>query len=50
LCLLIGISVSLIAHRLFVGLGIDEWIAPKVIVYASLAVLTASLFWLLTSK
>lgn len=47
LCLLAGISVSLIAHQLFVGIGIDEWIEPKVIVYSSLAVVAASLFWLL---
>ena len=46
-CLLAGISVSLIAHSLFVAVGIDEWIAPKVIVYLCLALVAASLFWLL---
>jgi hypothetical protein len=47
LCLLAGISVSLIAHSLFVGIGIDEWIAPKVIVYSCLVLVVAFLFWLL---
>jgi len=47
LCLLAGISVALIAHQLFVGIGIDEWIAPKVIVYSCLAGVVASLFWLM---
>jgi len=47
LCLLAGISVSLITHSLFVAVGIDEWIEPKVFVYSCLAAVAASLFWLL---
>jgi hypothetical protein len=46
LCLLAGIAVSLIAQSLLVGVGIDEWIAPKVFVHSCLALVAASLFWL----
>jgi hypothetical protein len=48
LCFLAGIAVALASRRLFVAVGVDEWIAPRVIVYFCLALVVASLCWLTT--
>jgi hypothetical protein len=48
LCLIAGILAALFLRPVFVAIGIDDWMAPRPVVYASLALTMAFLFWLLT--
>ncbi len=47
LCLIAGILVALCLKPVFVATGIDDWMAPRPLVYSSLALTIAFLFWLL---
>jgi hypothetical protein len=46
LCALIGIVTSLLARRLFIRAGLDAYMGPPALVYASLALLVTLLLWL----
>ena len=45
LCALIGIVVTLLARRLLVRTGVDPYVGPPALVYASLAVLVTLGLW-----
>ena len=45
LCASIGIVAALVARRLLVRTGIDPFIAPRGLVYASLALLVTLVLW-----
>ena len=45
LCALIGIVVALVARRLFVRVGIDAYVGPPALIYASLALLITLVLW-----
>lgn len=47
LCLVVGILMSLSLRPVFVATGIDEWMTPRPLVYASLALTIAFVCWLL---
>jgi YtcA family len=47
LCLLVGVTIALSLRPLFVAIGIDEWMAPRTLVYFCLALVVAFLCWLL---
>ncbi len=46
LCLFAGILVSLSLRSVFVATGVDEWMAPRPLIYSCLALATACLCWL----
>ena len=46
LCLFVGIFTSLALRPVFVTTGIDEWMTPRPVIYASLALVIAFLCWL----
>ena len=50
LCLVVGILLSLSLKPVFVATGIDEWMTPRPLVYASLALTIAFVCWLLVWK
>ena len=45
LCAAIGTVVALLARRFFVRAGIDPFLAPRGLVYASLALLVTLTLW-----
>ena len=45
LCAAIGIAVTLLAHRLFLKLGVDPYLGPRALVYPSLAILVTLVLW-----
>jgi YtcA-like protein len=45
LCATIGIVVTLLAKRVLVRAGIDEYVSPRPLVYLSLAVLVTLVLW-----
>jgi hypothetical protein len=45
LCAAIGIVVAMIARWLFVRTGVDPYLGPPALVYASLAVLVTLVLW-----
>jgi hypothetical protein len=45
LCLLIGIVVALLARLLFIRTGIDPYVGPRALVYASLVILVTLVLW-----
>lgn len=47
LCLFAGIAVSLCLRPVFVATGIDQWMAPRLLVYSCLALTIAFVCWLL---
>jgi hypothetical protein len=47
LCLFVGILASLCLRPVFVVTGLDEWMAPRPLVYSCLALVVAFLSWLL---
>jgi YtcA family len=47
LCLLLGIVTAIAMKPILVATGIDEWMTPKPLVYASLALTIAFGCWLL---
>jgi hypothetical protein len=50
LCLFAGVMGSLVVRPLLVASGIDEWLKPRPIVYASLALIIAFVSWLLIGR
>ena len=50
LCLFAGVMVSLAVRPLLVEAGIDEWLRPRPIVYASLVLVIAFVCWLLIGR
>jgi hypothetical protein len=46
LCLFTGILVSLSLRPVFVAMGIDEWMTPRLVTYSCLAMASAFLCWL----
>ena len=46
LCATIGIVATLVARRVLVHAGIDEYISPRPLVYLSIAVLVTLVLWL----
>jgi hypothetical protein len=47
LCLVTGILVSLALRPVFIAAGLDEWMKPHTLIYSCLALVVASLCWLL---
>jgi hypothetical protein len=45
LCAAIGIGVALIGRFVFVRLGVDPYLGPRALVYASLAILVTLALW-----
>ena len=45
LCAVIGIVVTLLVRRLFVRAGVDPYVGPPALVYASLAILVTLGLW-----
>jgi hypothetical protein len=50
LCLLVGVTIALSLRPLFVAIGIDEWMAPRTLVYSCLALVITFLCWLLVGR
>jgi hypothetical protein len=50
LCLVVGIVASFSLKPVFVATGIDHWMTPRPLVYSSLALTIAFVFWLLVWK
>jgi hypothetical protein len=50
LCLLVGVAIALSLRPLFVAIGLDQWMAPRTIVYSCLALVMAFLCWLLVGR
>ena len=46
LCALIGIVTALLARRFFVRAGLDPYMGPPALVYASLALLVTLVLWI----
>ena len=46
LCLLVGILISLALRPVFVATGIDDWMTPRPLTYACLALAIACSCWL----
>ena len=45
LCAAIGIVVAVMARWLFLRIGLDPYIGPRALVYASLAILVTLVLW-----
>ena len=45
LCAVIGIGVALLARVFFVKVGVDPYVGPRALVYASLAILVTLVLW-----
>jgi len=45
LCAAIGIVVAVLARHLFLRLGVDPYLGPRALVYASLALLVTLVLW-----
>ena len=45
LCVLIGLALALIGHRLLAAAGLDAWIGPRGIVYPALALAFTLAVW-----
>jgi hypothetical protein len=45
LCALIGIATALAGRWLFVRVGVDPYVGPRRLVYASLAILVTLVLW-----
>jgi YtcA-like protein len=46
LCLFAGILVTLSLRPVFVAIGVDEWMTPRLVTYSCLALASAFLCWL----
>jgi hypothetical protein len=47
ICILVGVLVSLIAHRIFLAIGVSPYLKPRLLVYGALALSLTLLVWLL---
>jgi hypothetical protein len=45
LCVVIGIVAALLGRLLFVRTGLDPYVGPRALVYASLAILVTLVLW-----
>ena len=45
LCAAIGIVAAVLARHLFVRVGVDPYLGPRMLVYPSLAILVTLLLW-----
>ena len=45
LCGVIGIIAALLGYRLFVHIGIDRYIGPRILVYPSLGLFVTLVLW-----
>jgi len=45
LCVLIGVALALIGHRVLAATGLDAWIGPRGIVYPALALAFTLAVW-----
>ena len=45
LCAAIGIGVAVLARWLFLRLGVDAYLGPRVLVYPSLVILVTLVLW-----
>ena len=45
LCALIGIVIAVLARQVFVRVGVDPYLGPRALVYASLALLVTLVLW-----
>jgi hypothetical protein len=50
LCLLVGATIALSLRPLLVAIGIDQWMAPRILVYSCLALVVALLCRLLVGR
>ena len=50
MCVVAGILVTLCLRPVFVAIGIDQWMAPRPVVYSCLALIVAFLCWLMLWK
>jgi len=50
ICLIAGIAAALTLRQWFARAGIDEWMQPALVVYSSLALVVASICWLLAGR
>jgi hypothetical protein len=47
LCALVGITAASVFRPLFIGLGLEQFIRPAILVYPSLAVIVGTITWLI---
>ncbi|MGO9057574.1 MAG: YtcA family lipoprotein [Candidatus Binataceae bacterium] len=47
ICLIAGILLALCLRLVFVATGVDQWMAPRALVYSCLALTIAFVCWLL---
>ncbi len=47
LCVLVGAAIAPSLRPLLVAIGLDQWMAPRILVYSCLALVIAFLCWLL---
>jgi YtcA family len=50
LCLLVGATSALSLRPLFVAIGLDQWMAPRSLVYSCFALVVAFLCWLVVGR
>lgn len=50
LCLFVGATIALSLRPLFVAIGLDQWMAPRTLVYSCLALVVAFLCWLVVGR
>ena len=36
-CILVGIALAIVAHRVFAAIGLDPWLGPRALIYPALA-------------
>ena len=47
LCILIGVALTLLSHRVLAGAGLEPWIGPRGLVYPALGLAFTLAVWLL---
>ena len=45
LCAAIGIAAAIVARWIFLRMGVDPYLGPRALVYASLAILVTLVLW-----
>ena len=45
LCVLIGVALTLVGHRVLAAAGLDPWVGPRAIVYPALALAFTLAVW-----
>jgi hypothetical protein len=49
-CIIIGLTITLILRQLFIGFKLDSYLRPAVLIYPSLAILFTLAVWLIFFK